>query len=470
MPPVPPLGFGSQTRNPPPSPLHPWERRAVWLILAIFVGVALDTVRLGATYGQDFGTHDFGTRQLLAHPDHWFVNSTSRPLLYWIGGISIQVTHDRHAFRVASVCFILLGAAALGLLHRASFRLIRSPALRVAAIALIAFLPVTVITTVVYASDTLALLPFVATGWSLVAALAATSRTQAIGYYAVTALVLAAGNFCKATFGLLPVAVALVIIVVRLRVRSPRQPPAWLALLACLALPLGVTGWLHVRNSRQLPPVPQLHHFDWHGTGDMTWRSLLGLKRTDARILAAPVYWEEAGPPDHRFYPLLAPHAYSYGALVHLAIFTDLLNFTNPAHRSDLDAPRPPGKVAAASRAVRFGLLFSTLALLAAAAFLAVAITALATRSPELPLALLVWLALSLAWGAPLVLLLPFVRDATLQGYWLPRLTLPAIWIGFLLLFAAADRWLLPARPRAAIILLVAVVIQSGLDIQALIA
>jgi len=52
------------------------------------------------------------------------------------------------------------------------------------------------------------------------------------------------------------------------------------------------------------------------------------------------------------------------------------------------------------------------------------------------------------------------------MGYWLPRLVLPALWIFFLSLFAAADR--LPGRWRgsAGIILAILVPVLSVLEIR----
>jgi hypothetical protein len=54
---------------------------------------------------------------------------------------------------------------------------------------------------------------------------------------------------------------------------------------------------------------------------------------------------------------------------------------------------------------------------------------------------------MALAWYLPVVLVLPYVHDAYLCGYWLPRIVLPALWgFGVVLLAEADER--LATRPR----------------------
>jgi hypothetical protein len=440
----------------------------VWLVLALFASVALDAIRHTATYGQDFAFHDYATHWMLAYPGQWFVNSTSRPLLYWIGGFCVRFTHDHFAYCRASDIFVLLAVVALKLLHSASVRVLRAPLLRISAIAFLAFLPVTVITTVVYASDTLALLPFVATGWSLVLALEASSKTKAAGYYGLCGLALLAGNFSKATFGVLPAAVIFVIAVACLRTKTLAFSRLWMPLLFCVAIPLATSSWLQAKNRVQLPNVAPLHHFNWHGTGEMTFRSLLGVRKSDVRIFDAPGYWDQRAGPGGTVYPLLEHNGYSYAALLQLGLFTDVMNITNPAHLVESDAPRPPSQLAAARRAVRFGLLFSVPALLAVAAFSLNAATSLISRHKPFPMGAFVWYSLAMAWFLPLVLVLPFVVNAYDYGYWLPRLTLPAIWIFFIFGFIAADRMAAKTGPALQIAIIAAVCLQSALGVQSL--
>jgi len=260
-----------------------------------------------------------------------------------------------------------------------------------------------------------------------------------------------------------------VVAVARFRAKIVNDFRFWLTLLLCAAIPLGVSGWLQSKNRRQLPPLPPLHSFDWHGTGEMTFRSLAGLKRSDARIFGAPMYWDERMDRAHRFYPMLVNNGYSYPALLQLSLFTVVLNCTNPAHRGRIDAARSRSQFAAANDAVRFGLFFSVSAMVAVAAFSLGAIKSLLEGDRPFPLVSFVWYDLAMAWYAPLVMVLPFVGDVYDGGYWMPRLTLPAIGIFFILAFAAADRLAAKMGPTPGSPILAAVCLQSVFEIRSII-
>jgi hypothetical protein len=437
-------------------------------VLALFAAMAMDAIKNVATLGQDFGFHNEATQWMLAHPGRWFVNSSSRPLLYWIGGFCFRFTQDFAAYWYASVIFAALGVGMLKLLHAAMSRLIQAPLLRISALIFLAFLPVTVITTVVYASDTLALLPFVVIGWSLVLALEAVSTGKAAAYYGLAGLALLVGNFSKATFSILPAAVIVIAAVACLRTKTLKYSRLWMPLLFCVAIPAAVSGWLQAKNSGQLPDVAPLHKLSFNGTGEFTFRSLLAPKLSDRRIFHVPGYWDQELRDGAPFYPLLAPNSYSYPALLQLGIFTDVLNLTNRGHIFQKDAPRPAAQTTAAKGAVSFGLLFSLPAFLAVAAFSLALVKSLLKPDQPFPMAAFVWYILAMVWFVPLVLALPFVDHAYEYGYWLPRLTLPALWIFFIFLFIAADRWTAKRGPWVPVTIFAAVCLQSALEIQSL--
>lgn len=80
--------------------------------------------------------------------------------------------------------------------------------------------------------------------------------------------------------------------------------------------------------------------------------------------------------------------------------------------------------------------------------------------------AALVWSALALTWYAPIAGSLPFVYHVYAMGYWLPRLTLPALWVFFASFFVAVDRLPGPWRTRAGALLIIVVLILSALEIR----
>jgi hypothetical protein len=90
-------------------------------------------------------------------------------------------------------------------------------------------------------------------------------------------------------------------------------------------------------------------------------------------------------------------------------------------------------------------------------------------RPASLPSAgLLIWGSFGLCWFLPIVLAMPYVRNVYLEGYWLPRLVIPAVWAFGFVLFATLDRLLGPGRQRVATLIVLAVLVQSAIQIRSL--
>jgi hypothetical protein len=296
---------------------------------------------------------------------------------------------------------------------------------------------------VVYAADAVCQLPFVLAIWGLLRAVEAASTRARLGYATTAALALCLGDFARFTFvALLPAAAVAIALAWRWQRISGRQALAVAAV--ALVAPALLAGWIHVRAQRQFAGQEPHHTFNWHGTGEMTWSSLLLVKRTDARILGAPVYWESEDLNGKPHYFMLNDNSYSYPALLHLSTFSDVLDYANEGERDDGE-PRPVLQQELAKGSVRLGLLFSLSAVVAVAWFSVRCAVAVWRRSLAPGTGLLLWGALALAWYLPLALALPFVHHAYEWGYWLSRLVIPALWGFAVLLCAAIDEW----RPRA---------------------
>jgi len=178
------------------------------------------------------------------------------------------------------------------------------------------------------------------------------------------------------------------------------------------------------------------------------------VKPSDVRILDAPVYWDSAMIDGQPRYVLLINNSYSYPALLHLSVFTDVLDYANEGEIDD-GAVRPEPQKTLARWSVRLGLPFS-LAALAAGLWFSLRSCIAVVRPVWAPSAgQLIWGLAALAWYLPLVLTLPFVRNSYDWGYWLARLVIPALWGFGLVLFATIDelfprsRWLGAILPAA---------------------
>jgi len=162
--------------------------------------------------------------------------------------------------------------------------------------------------------------------------------------------------------------------------------------------------------------------------------------------------------------PMVVSNGFSYPALLHLGVFTDVLDFT---HRGGFDRtqPRPARRQYFAAWSVRSALVFSVAGIIALVAFTAVTTTALVRRKPTLSVDLLVWGGLAFAWFLPLVLTLPYVGGAYTFGYWLPRLVLPALWGFSLILFWWLDQRLAGRSRSFVVAVALAVLVQTGLHV-----
>ncbi len=428
---------------PRPTP-PPWERWALRLLLLAFVLAGLNHIRTQTVYGQDFLLHSTSTEQLLAHPDQWFPQDfTNRPLVYWVGAASHLILPGARVWEMAALIFIALNTLALQLLHATTRRALRSPALRLATVALAAFLPATQVGGIVYAADAVCQLPFALAVWSLLHSLEAPTSRARLGYALLAGLALVLGDFARFTFlALLPATAVVLGLAWRWRRITGRQAAAIGSL--ALLLPALLAGWIQLRAQRQFAGQAPHHTFNWDGTGELSWSSLLWVKRVDVRLLDAPIYWESqlvAGQPQ---YVLLVNNRYSYPALLHLSVFTDVLDYANAGQLDD-GAIRPEPQQTLARWSVRLGLLISVPALLAVLAFLVRTAAALWRPALAPGTGVLLWGTFALAWYLPIALTLPFVAHAYEWGYWLSRLILPALWGFAVVLFATLDE-LLPAR------------------------
>lgn len=417
-----------------------WERILIAALLTAFIIVGTNSIGNDAFEGQDYGFHVLSTFRLLNNPSAWFAQDvTHRPLIYWIAINGFHLTDAKAPFQFASFVFLLLNTGALWLVHDSTRRFITQPPLRVAALALIAFWPATLVTTVVFAADALAQPFFALLCWSLVRWREAPSERTAAGFAALAGTALALGNFAKFTFTLLP---AGLLVLALLAWRWHRPPPRRILVLLTLAvlMPTAVGAWLHTKSTKALEQESPHHAFNWRGTGEMTWRSLLMPKWSDRRILAAPGYWDPEYINGKEYLPLLRENDYSYPALLHLGTFTDVLDFSyGGSQRSG--RPRPQPQKTFSQWSVRLGVLFTVFAVIAVLFFTARAVRATVRPSPPPSFDIIVWLILGLNWYVPLVITLPFVEHAYQWGYWLPRLVMPGLWSFGLCLFAWLDQF-----------------------------
>lgn len=412
-------------------PYPNWELWAVYVLIALFFVVQMRLVYNLAYMGQDWSLHADNTDRLFREPNHWFfLDTTSRPAIYAIGAFAKLFTHENYTYPFAVIICVLLGLFALKIMHRSLCVCVDQPALRLAAMTVLAFLPVNLVAGVVYSADICTVLPFACAAWMLYLSLHVTGGRRSMGAVFLLGLSVVAGNFVKFTFILLPIAIALIALIMWLWGRISLKRLLLICVLGAL-LPLSAGLALHQKAKNELATSETRHRFNWAGTGEMTWTSLLGLKRTDLRIFDAPGYWDKGTQPGGAEMPLLEANGYSYLALLHLGVFSDVLDFANRGN-TDNGAPRPPVQKKYSQFSVRGGLVWSLLVVLSVFFLITQFVRFESDPSRRPPSVVMVWVIFGAAWFLPIVLNLPFVYHVYDWGYWLPRLIVPAIWSGAL--------------------------------------
>ena len=430
---------------PAPFTVAPrWEIWAVRFLLAVYLVVQFASVRRESYAGQDFGTHTAMMEAIRAsNGAKWFsMDGTNRPGIYWLASLCKTYTNNKYTYELHSQFWVVLGAFALLLFHRTLLTTVRAPELRVAAMAIIALLPAHLIAGVVYAGDIAVMLPFTFAAWALTRSLSTTERGTALRYAAYAGLSLSVGNFLKVSFLMLPVA-ALVAIVLVWRWGRIRAAQAGLTILLAVVVPLLVGGALHQRNQRELARAEERHVFWWDGRGEMSWRSLLWFRPADRAVLDAPIYWDEN--PESQLV-LVQPGVHSYPALLHLSVFTDVLNYA-PKGQYAAATPRPEPQRSYAILSVRGGVIWSVLAVISAFSLAALLLAALIRPSLAPTTGLAVFALHGAVWFLPIMLILPYLRSAYTWGYWLSRLVVPGLWAAGFACAWLLDR-ILPARTR----------------------
>jgi len=192
----------------------------------------------------------------------------------------------------------------------------------------------------------------------------------------------------------------------------------------------------------------------------MSLRSLVFFLPGDGHVFDAPPYNETVligtrvpvpatGSSDAQprtEFNLLQVDRFSYPALLHLAIFSDVCNFYQGRPLRQYFGTRSESNHARMAMAVRTGTLLSLAAVLAVPLVtLTALLECLRDRSPRAVMTLIPIL-MGLAFYLSIVAAMPFASAAYGAGYWLPRLVAPSLLVFFACIFIALDRLPPPAR------------------------
>lgn len=421
-------------------------------ILLIYLSLAAHIIMNGGYLAQDFKLHIGFTRDILSGTSPWDLKGgTNPPLLFILGAGIISIFGEYYGLPIVAGLLAAINAISIYLLWRIC-RSLFSDVWRLWFIAFIATLPAFVITSVVYAPDALSILPFF--GYcALNLRLLRHAPQNPYPIVVSSCLIQIVGGLSKFTFiALAPASLFLVIYLAWRRSFGWRQIAATVLLVFIIPSTINFAVFKHY--SGEAAHAIKFPHLQ----DRFALRSFLPYSR-DIELLDAPAYSDPIlengqhirvdrfGNRDDsipwRFgYRILVDNLYSYPALLHLGIYTDINNVSfRPYASTDARSSKSQFFQRAS---VSLGLFFPLAVLLSNTGYLASAISSLVKlrRNVEiksfgaLDFLVSTWIPAA-CWYILIVGALPFMdTEVYYFGYWLPRLVMAP-----LVIFGAIGFW-----------------------------
>jgi len=394
--------------------------------------------------GQDYSQHMGLLRG--ARQGFLLFNSTNPPGLYVFAEYVGRHFPPQFAMEGIAGALLLVNLVALLFWYGILRRIIVSCPLRIATFALLTFLPVRTVTSIVFASDALTVIPM-----ALLIVLGV-AQARCASLWVQIALGLLAGGVwslalsTKFTFLVLPIGITAVCGLWLLRGQSWRSRiRLMVSLILGSILPIFFGWWVY----SSMKSAGSIHFSQTDKGVGMPWNALLGVQQKDFKILSAPEFTCDK--------PMDAAVGHSYLSLVHLGSFSDVWNFFQEPSPEVFAQPRPLEKCFPRERpsiaksltpvALVLSLPITVIALLGSIYQLIVGLLR-NFKSPSLASDLKMAIVfMSIAICAPPIMRLPYYQMVYVFGYWTPRLILPGL-LGFLVLgFASLDELLRNRSP-----------------------
>jgi hypothetical protein len=244
---------------------------------------------------------------------------------------------------------------------------------------------------------------------------------------------------------------------------------------AILALSIGIPGLLAVTQMATNQLTTSGLGVKSEIVNHMNYGSIFGLRNADWHILDAPRYDDPPQLTPNLFlqqstsakdpYELLIDNKHSYLALLHLAIFTDILNIFQYDPTDFYFGQRSARNQRLMAVSVKTSIPFTAASIICVGILSLTMLPSRVRPRNKTYFNVQAALILGLAWFANIVVFFPFIPTIYGSGYWTPRLILPALIIFLLLTFYCLDRLTRPFL-RFRVIVLSACILQSLLHIS----
>ena len=410
--------------------------RLLWAgALGVSVMLSIFAALRGGYIGPDYHTH---ITRLTEWGKVFDFSTTGPPTYYLLGHALFHLIGSNNIFPITlSIIQAGINAVAMWYFFRYTERRFASRLIHSALVLFLTFLPVRVIHAVTLGTDCLTIPCFLVV--LFVSDKFMTNENVTLKDAALLGVALGLAVWVKYSFvALIP---AIFVLLIWRRIKSRWQLNRLIAIcILSLLLPSILAFYSWRATTRVRSYYTQLLWLPKAIEADMNLRDLLLVKKNDCQLFAAPEYFKKQ---------ILAAHKHSYLALVHLGVFTDMMNIfqelTVPQRFGSIMIPdqkiRRPWKTRVMQASVSLGVLWTLLALIGTAWSLWRAFANLWNDRLEREDATCL---LGTAYFLLMFLPIPFVYNGDLFGFWTPRLILPALLSFFLAAFLLIDRKIAP--------------------------
>jgi len=451
------------------------EKSMLFIIILLYFALQTNALFYGHYAGQDFQRHKLQMEESADDPISALTHSARvenhgvATLYHFIGGRLLNLIGKCFYLKYLAFIQIILNIFALLLFYKLMQRIIYSQIIRMNCFCLITFLPAFVIPSLVIAADAMTNFLFIVIVWHLIW-LKERSETlmSFIPIMMGLALLLFFAFNIKFNLGSCIGAVFLLLTLFYLY-KTFNFKRYVLAVVVIVMIPMSIIflqyNWY---IKKQMPILNESRTNMTH----MTLRSLIFFRKTDQALLNARYFHEyryikEYGYP---FQPMLRTNYFSYPGLLHVALFTDIMNIYQPNVSPQLTGRdhyyhqiRSAPNQKKMSLAVKTGVPFFLGLILVVPYLVLSEMFRMVFRKKSFEYPLVVLMLLSGTYYLATVINLPFISQSYSMGYWLPRLVMPALISFFILLFVGLDKWLLKQSLFYKILLTAIVVFQSYL-------
>jgi hypothetical protein len=421
----------------------PPRQRYELFVVTLLVGVSLfhgicnifDLGYAGQDYSQHLALFQAATKNIRSF------NHTNPPGFYVFAAYVSRSFPKQFTMEGIAGALLIVNLIGLLLWYGILRYIVFSIPLRLAAFAILTFLPVRAITSVVFAPDALTVLPMVL----LVIMLVVQARKGALWIQILLGLI-AGGIWClalytKFTFLALPFGITISVLFYLLKRQAWRSKIRFsgsLILGSILPIFFAISMYTSMLEAGSI-------HFTKTDRGiGMPWSAVFGVMKNDTLLLDGPEFSCGSN--------MNAAKKHSYLSLVHLGSFSDIWNFFQKPSQEVMSQPRPIGRCFSRQR-TELSKRLTPLSLVAS-----LPITVIAVLGIIYQLAMAVWRSfnaptlandikialvfMSIAFCAPPIMRLPYYHSVYVFGYWTPRLILPGL-LGLIVLgFASIDEFL----------------------------